>query len=51
MVGAAPHARLETPKTASPIRYDGRAPTRTSIGLTMVAATTDPTRYRVVTHA
>lgn len=31
--------------------YDERAPMRSSIGLTIVAATTDPTRYRVVTHA
>jgi len=51
MLGAAPHARLATPNSASPVRYDDRAPTRTSIGWTMVAETTDPTRYRVVTHA
>ena len=51
MLGALPHTRLATPNTASPVRYDARAPTRTSIGLTSVAATTEPTRYSVVTQA
>src|ERR1700758_2256691 len=51
MLGAAPHTRLETPNRASPNRYDERGPIRTSSGLTIVAATTDPTRYKVVTQA
>lgn len=51
MLGAAAHTRLARPKTANPIRYDERAPTRSNIVLTVVAATTDPTRYRVVTQA
>ena len=51
MLGAVAHTTLPIPKTASPNRYDARAPTRNSAALTVVAATTDPTRYRVVTHA
>ena len=51
MLGATAQTRLATPKTASPIRYDARGPTRSSIGLTVVAATTDPTRYSVITQA
>ena len=51
MLGATADTKLATPKTARPIRYDVRAPTRDSIGLTAVAATTDPTRYSVVAQA
>ncbi len=44
MFGASAETRLDNAKTVSPIRYDDRAPTRTSIGFTVVAATTEPTR-------
>ncbi len=44
MFGAAAHTRQAIPKPASPSRYDERAPTRSSSELTVVAATTPPTR-------
>ena len=51
MFGATAHTTLAVPKTASPLRNDARAPIRSSIELTVVAATTDPTRYSVTTQA
>src|SRR5580693_1246841 len=51
MLGAAAHTTLPIPKAANPNRYDERAPSRSRAALTVVAAITDPTRYRVVTHA
>ena len=45
------HTTLPIPNTLSPNKNDHRAPTRSSIALTVAAATTDPTRYSVVTHA
>ncbi|GJO15137.1 hypothetical protein NJB1907E90_41420 [Mycobacterium marinum] len=50
MFCAAAQTRLAKPNTVSPIRYDMRAPTFSSIALTVVAETTEPTRYRVVTQ-
>ena len=44
MLGAAAHTTLPIPNTASPKRNDNRGPTRSSAVLTVVAATTDPTR-------
>ena len=51
IVGATAHARLPTPNTLSPNRYDHRGPSRVNSEWTVVAATTDATRYTVVTHA
>ena len=51
MVGAAAHTRLPAPNTLRPNRYDHRGPNRISSECTVVAATTDATRYTVVTHA
>ena len=51
MVGATAHAKLPTPNTLRPNRYDHRGPSRVSSAWTVVAATTDATRYTVVTHA
>ncbi|GBG38604.1 hypothetical protein NJB14197_34750 [Mycobacterium montefiorense] len=51
MFGASAHTTLAMPKTASPHRNAERAPMRSRKAFTVAAATTDPTRYRVVTHA
>jgi hypothetical protein len=51
MLGAAAHIALATPKTASAVINDERAPMRVSIEFTVVAETTEPTRYSVVTQA
>lgn len=51
MLGAMPQTRLAAANTANPNRYDARGPTRIRTVLTNVAATTDPTRYSVVTQA
>ena len=51
MLGAAAHTALPRPNTASPDRYAHRGPSLVSSELTVVAATTDATRYTVVTHA
>ena len=51
MLGAAAQPRLPTPNTLRPRRYDHRGPSRISSECTVVAATTEPTRYTVVTHA
>ncbi len=51
MVGATAHAMLPTPNTLRANRYDHRGPSRVNVACTVVAATTDATRYTVVTHA
>ena len=51
MPGASAHPTVPAPKTERISKYDVRGPKRTSSGLTAVAATTEPTRYTVTTHA
>ena len=51
MVRAAAQARLPAPNTLRPNRYANRGPNRIKSEWTVVAATTEPTRYTVVTHA
>src|SRR5690349_10315815 len=51
IVGAAAHARLPVPNTLRPNRYAQRGPSRNSSECTVVAATTEATRYTVVTQA
>ena len=51
MVGASAHTTLPNPNTAAPTRYADRGPNRASSALTVVAATTEATRYTVVTQA
>ncbi len=50
IVGASAQNRLPSANTASPQRYAHRGPTRASTALTVVAATTEATRYTVVTQ-
>src|ERR1700722_1022457 len=49
--GAPAHARLPPPNTLRPNRYAHPDPNRVNSECTVVAATTEPTRYTVVTHA
>jgi hypothetical protein len=51
IVGAAAHARLPAPKTLRPNKYDHRGPSRITVACTVVAVTTEETRYTVVTQA
>lgn len=51
MLGASAHPRLPAPNTVSATRYATRGPRRISTECTVVAATTEATRYTVVTHA
>ena len=51
MLGASAHTELPAAKTVSPSRYARLGPSLISSEWTVVAATTDATRYTVVTQA
>ena len=51
IVGETAHPTVPAPNSVRVSRYEARGPNRMSNGLTAVAATTEPTRYTVTTHA